>query len=126
MNVSMVAGETVFYLMSTALDEFRSNYPGVYTILLMLEWACNNGLTQADLLRTSGSLKRKWAAPEARGYRLVRGPFDSVAAAQAREWVWRNYGRVSRRLARLSQRHFPSPAPNLAPGLSPSLPEAAS
>jgi hypothetical protein len=125
MNVMLVAGDTIFDLMATALDEFRSDYPGVYTMLLMLEWACNNGLGQADMLRTSGELKGNWAAPEARGYRLVRGPMGSVRAALAREWVWRNYGRVSRRLTRLSQRHFPSPAPNPAPGQSSSLREAA-
>src|SRR6266576_3919657 len=39
--------------------------------------ACNLGYTEYDMGRTSEAYKKRWADPEVRGYRLVRGPWGS-------------------------------------------------
>jgi hypothetical protein len=46
-------------------------------VLATFAWACNLGYTEYDMGRTADGYKRKWAGPEVRGYRLVRGPWGS-------------------------------------------------
>lgn len=74
MDVAMIAPPTLYGLLTISRDEYRAAFPGIRLLLACLEWACIQGLSEVDMLRTSGHYKSAWAQ---RGWRLIRSPLGS-------------------------------------------------
>jgi hypothetical protein len=77
MNINMVRAHGLHFMLTVSQDEYRSRNPGIRLVLATFAWACNLGYTEYDMGRTGEGYKKKWAVPEVRGYRLVRGPWGS-------------------------------------------------
>lgn len=77
MDVNMIGPGTTYSITGVIRDEYKDAFPGIRVLLAGMEWACAHGMTEYDLLRTSGHYKSAWAAPETRSYRLIRRPFGS-------------------------------------------------
>lgn len=85
MNIHYVGPETVYFMVTVALDEFRSQYVGVRTILEALEWACGAGARSFDMLTQGAHYKKKWATPTCKAHRLMVGPGRSSTVAKGME-----------------------------------------
>lgn len=77
MQINVIGADTLYCQVGIAREEYKKAYPGIWGILVSMEWAIGQGFAEVDMLRTSGSYKKAWATPVTRGYRLVRSPLGS-------------------------------------------------
>ena len=93
MEMNMIAGRTMFSMTTVMLDEYRKCHAGIRLTLAAMEWGCENGMAEYDMLRTCGHYKRRWAEPLIRSHRLIRRPLGSetlgLAIENAKDALWR-------------------------------------
>ena len=77
MGIGMLAGDTMYAITKVSRDAYRDCHAGIRLTLAAMEWGCQNGIAEYDMLRTSGEYKGKWAEPEIRSYRMIRRPLGS-------------------------------------------------
>jgi CelD/BcsL family acetyltransferase involved in cellulose biosynthesis len=70
----VIDGNIAYNTFISVWDEYRPIYAGMRVILEEMAWACESGMQNLDLLRTSSLPKHKWAEPEVKGFRLIRCP----------------------------------------------------
>jgi len=85
MGIGMIAGDTMYAITKVSRDEYRECHAGIRLTLAAMEWGCENGMAEYDMLRTSAEYKSQWSDPEMRGYRLIRRPYGSEALGCAME-----------------------------------------
>lgn len=73
-QINVLGPDVLYNHLTISRDEYRAAYPGVRTLLASLEWACGQGLAEMDMLRTASEVKRAWAEPTVRGWRLICSP----------------------------------------------------
>jgi len=93
MEMNMIAGKTMYSMTTIMLDEYRKCHAGIRLTLAAMEWGCENGMAEYDMLRTSGHYKRRWAEPLVRSHRLIRRPLGSESLGLvleiAKDALWR-------------------------------------
>jgi len=93
MEMNMIAGDTMYSITTIMLDDYRKCHAGIRLTLAAMEWGCENGMAEYDMLRTSGHYKRRWAEPMVRSHRLIRRPLGSeslgLALESAKDALWR-------------------------------------
>ena len=93
MGVGMIGPGILYAVLKMMREEYRRNHAGIRLTLAAMEWACEHGMVEYDMVTTGGQFKRQWAQPEVRGYRLVRRPFGSEtlgwAIESSKDVLWR-------------------------------------
>ena len=93
MEMNMIGPKTMYSITTIMRDEYRQNHAGIRLTLAAMEWGCEHGMTEYDMLRTSGHYKKRWAEPLIRSHRLIRKPLGSetlgLALENAKDALWR-------------------------------------